>query len=49
MDREIAARLAEKNDLFNRFQEGLRLGLTPEVVQEFQRAVEAAKDAGEAK
>lgn len=44
LDREIAARLAEKNDPFNRFQEALRLGLTPEVMQEFQKAVEAAKE-----
>ena len=44
LDREIAARLAEKNDLFSRFQETMRLGLTPEVVQEFQKAVEAAKE-----
>lgn len=49
LDREIAARLAEKNDPFNRFQEALRLGLTPDVVQELQKAVEAAKDTGEAK
>lgn len=44
LDREITARLAEKNDPFNRFQEVLHLGLTPEVVQEFQKAVEAAKE-----
>lgn len=45
LDREIAARLAEKNDPFNRFQEALRMGLTPEVVQELQKAVESAKEA----
>lgn len=44
LDREIAARLAEKNDPFSRFQETMRLGLTPEVVQEFQKTVEAAKE-----
>lgn len=44
---EVREQLAEKNDLFNRFQEALRLGLTPETVQELQKAVEAAKDAGE--
>lgn len=47
LDKEIAARLAEKNDLFNRLQETMRLGLTPEVVQELQKAVEAAKESGE--
>lgn len=45
LDKEIAARLAEKNDPFNRFQEALRMGLTPEVVQELQKAVESAKEA----
>lgn len=45
LDREIAASLAEKNDPFNRFQEALRMGLTPDVVQEFQKAVEAASSA----
>lgn len=45
LDKEISARLAEKNDPFNRFQEVLRLGLTPEVVQELQKAVEDAKEA----
>lgn len=49
LNREIAEQLAEKNDLFNRFQEALRLGLTPDVVQELQKTVEAAKDAGETK
>lgn len=49
LTREINEQLAEKNDLFNRLQEALRMGLTPEVVQELQKAVEAAKDAGEAK
>lgn len=43
LDQEISARLAEKNDPFNRFQEALRMGLTPDVVQELQKAVEAAK------
>lgn len=45
LDKEVAAQLAEKNDPFNRFQEVLRLGLTPEVVQELQKAVEDAKEA----
>ena len=43
LDKEITARLAEKNDPFNRFQESMRLGLTPEVVQELQKALEGAK------
>lgn len=42
LDREVSAQLAEKNDPFNRFQEALRMGLTPEVVQELQKAVEEA-------
>lgn len=44
LTQEIREQLAEKNDLFNRFQEALRLGLTPDVVQEFQKTVEAAKE-----
>lgn len=39
---EVREQLAEKNDPFNRFQEALRMGLTPEVVQELQKAMEAA-------
>lgn len=47
LEREITASLAEKNDLLNRFQELLRLGLTPEAVQELQKAVEEAKKTAE--
>lgn len=42
LDREIAAQLAEKNDLFNRFQEAARLELTPEVFQQLRQEVEGA-------
>lgn len=47
LDQEISARLAEKNDLINRLQEAMRLGLTPDVVQDLQKAVEAAKKGAE--
>lgn len=46
LNREITERLAEKNDLLNRLQEAVRLGLTPNVVRDLQKAVEAASPAG---